>query len=157
LRHAKSLALLLLITLAFMTLGTAFAKGRPLKVVLVQNLEFGIVGASTISGTVTIQPSGAKIVSAGLLDLGGVSVPAIFEVQGEKNRNFLITLPTSASITLPGGPTVTLTDFQANPSISGTLDQQGKATVVVGATMNVEPHHWEGDYTGPFDLIVTYQ
>lgn len=137
--------------------GEAVSQGRPIKVTLVQNLDFGIIGATNDTGTVTIQPGGAKLLSAGLLDLGGISAPAIFLIQGEKNRNFSITLPVNATITLPGGPSAVLTDFQSNPSITGTLNQQGQATVAVGATMNIVPSLWEGVYTDPFDIIVSYQ
>lgn len=137
--------------------GKALSQGRPIKVTLVQNLDFGIIGATNITGTVTIQPGGAKLVSAGILDLGGVSAPAIFLIQGEKNRNFSITLPINATITLPGGPSAVLTDFQSSPALTGTLNQQGQATVAVGATMNIGASLWEGVYTDPFDIIVAYQ
>lgn len=135
----------------------ARTQGRPIKATLVQNLDFGIIGATNISGTVTIRPDGAKLVSAGILDLGGVSAPAIFLIQGEKNRNFSITLPASATVTLPGGPSAVLTDFQSSPALTGTFNQQGQATVAVGATINLLPTLWEGVYTDPFDINVAYQ
>jgi hypothetical protein len=137
--------------------GYALSQGRPIKATLVQDLDFGIIGAANVPGTVTIQPGGAKIVSAGILDLGGVSAPALFLIQGEKNRVFTITLPVSATVTLPGGPSAVLIDFQSSPSITGILNQQGQATVAVGATMNISPTLWEGLYTDPFDIIVAYQ
>lgn len=137
--------------------GEATSQGRPIKATLVQNLDFGIIGATDITGWVTIQPDGTKTMSAGILDLGGITGPAVFLIQGEKNVNFSITLPVSASVTLPGGPSAVLTDFQASPSITGTLNQQGQATVNVGATININPTLWEGVYSDPFDIIVSYQ
>lgn len=147
---------LVAILLPFFWHNSAQAQNRPLKVQLVQNLEFGNIGATNITGTVTIGSDGSKTLSAGLLDLGGLSAPAIFTVQGVKNAAFTITLPASATISGPGA-SANLSDFQSTPSISGVLDNRGQATISVGATMNITPALWEGAYTGPFDIIVTYQ
>jgi hypothetical protein len=133
------------------------AQGRPIKATLVQNLEFGILGAINVSGTATMRSDGVKILSAGVLNLGGLSQPAVFLIQGEKNRTFSITLPASATIALAGGPTATLTDFDSTPAITGVLDHRGQATVSVGATVTLTPTLWEGAYSGPFDILVAYQ
>lgn len=148
-------AILLLAELSIVSPGAA--QGRPIKATLVQNLDFGIVGATNATGTVTIQPDGAKVVSAGILDLGGVSAPAIFLIQGEKYQPFSITLPASATVTVAGGPSAVVSDFQSSPSLTGVFDHRGQATVTIGATMNVTPELWEGTYTDPFDIIVSYQ
>lgn len=150
-------AVIAAITILQLTPSPVLSQGRPLKATLMQNLDFGIIGATTGSGTVTIQPGGAKILSAGIMDLGGVSAPAIFLVQGEKYQAFTISLPGSATITLPGGISAVLTNFESTPSLIGTLDNRGQAIVTVGATLNVTPQLWEGVYTDPFDIIVSYQ
>jgi hypothetical protein len=137
--------------------GEALAQGRPIKATLVQGLDFGIIGATDITGTATIQSNGTKIVSAGILDLGGIATPAIFRIQGERNRSFLITLPANATITMPGGPSAILGNFESSPPVSGVLDQKGNATVAVGATLNLLPSLWEGAYGSLFDIMVTYQ
>jgi hypothetical protein len=136
---------------------SAQAQGRQIKITMVQNLEFGIVGATNVNGTVTMRSDGTKLLSAGVLDLGGISMPAAFLVQGERFTAFTITLPASATVTLPGGPSAVLTDFESTPSISGIFDQTGQATVTVGATLNLTPSLWEGFYTDPFDIMATYQ
>lgn len=136
---------------------TANAQGRPIKATLTQNLEFGIIGATNVTGTATMRSDGVKLVSAGVFDLGGLSQPAVFLVQGEKFTPFFITLPTSATVTLPGGTNAVLSDFESSPAISGVLDKRGQAVVAVGATMNLTPSLWEGTYSGTFDIIVTYQ
>lgn len=137
--------------------GEAASQGRPIKATLVQNLDFGIFGATNVTGQVTVRPDGTKLMSAGIIDLGGIVSPAVFLIQGEKNLNFSITLPLSASIAMSGGTSAVLTDFQSSPAITGTLNQQGQATVTVGATLNVDPTLWEGVYSNPFDIIVAYQ
>lgn len=135
----------------------AQAQGRQIKVTQVQSLEFGIIGATNTTGTATIRSDGTKLVSSGILDLGGVSNPAVFLIQGEKFSSFTISLPASATITLTGGPTAILTDFESSPTISGILNAQGRATVTVGATMSLTPTLWQGSYGGVFDILVAYQ
>lgn len=132
-------------------------QGRPVKVTLVQNIEFGVLAATAVSGTATVRSDGAKTVSAGIVDLGGVSQPAVFLIQGERFGGFSITLPASATMTLPGGPTAVLSDFESEPAISGVFDHRGQATISVGATMHLAPGLWEGIYGGPFDITVSYQ
>jgi hypothetical protein len=157
-RHARLLLAGAIILIAFCFFQqTGLAQGRPIKATLVQNLEFGIIGATNITGTATMRSDGTKLVSSGILDLGGISNPAVFLIQGEKFTTFTISLPASATITLPGGPSAILTDFESNPAISGVLNGQGQATVTVGATMTLTPSLWEGSYGGVFDILVAYQ
>jgi hypothetical protein len=156
-RYARLLlAVFAVLVVSCFYLQSAQAQGRPLKATLVQNLEFGIIGATNATGTATMRSDGTKLVSAGVLDLGGVSNPAVFLIQGEKFTAFTISLPASAIITLPGGPHAVLTDFEASPTISGVFNAQGQATVTVGATLNLTPTLWEGTYGGAFDILVTY-
>ena len=156
-RAGVALALTIAVLGTLFPRDTAVAQGRPIKVTLVQNLDFGVIGVPNTTGTATILPNGAKQVSAGILDLGGVSAPAVFLVQGERLTFFSIDLPASGTVTLPGGPAAILSDFQSSPAITGQLDNAGKATVTVGATMHLDPGLWEGVYTDPFDIIATYQ
>lgn len=135
----------------------AVAQGRPIKVTLVQNLDFGIIGVPITTGTATILPDGTKQLSAGILDLGGLPAPAVFLVQGERLTFFSIDLPASGTVTLPGGPSALLSGFTSSLGITGQFDSSGKATVSVGATMQVDPGLWEGAYADPFDIVVTYQ
>jgi hypothetical protein len=130
--------------------------GRSIGITLLQNLDFGSLGVATTSGTATVDANGIKTVSAGILDLGGVALPAVFQITGEKNVVFTITLPASATINPIAGAGVLLTDFQSTPSLTGILDNTGKATVTVGATINLSPGMPESTYSGPFDIQVSY-
>lgn len=156
-RTGLALALTLTALVSLFPGNTAVAQGRPIKVTLVQNLDFGIIGVPNTTGTATILPDGTKQVSAGILDLGGVSSPAVFQIQGERLTFFSIGLPASGTVTLPGGPSTTLSDFKSSLGTTGQFDSSGKATVLVGATMRVDPGLWEGVYTDPFDIVVAYQ
>lgn len=136
--------------------GETVPAGRSIKIVLVQNLDFGGLGVSYTAGTAVVSASGIKSVSAGILDLGGAALPAVFDVTGERNQPFTITLPVSATINPVAGTGAQLTGFQSIPPLTGTFDQKGRATVTVGATINLTPGLSESIYSGPFDILVSY-
>lgn len=151
---AATFATMMLGILAFP--GETMPAGRAINIVLVQNLDFGGLGVGDTAGTAAISASGIKSVSAGILDLGGVALPAVFEVTGEKNQPFTITLPASATISPVAGISAQLSGFQSIPPLTGAFNQQGRATVTVGATINLTPGLSESVYTGPFDIMVSY-
>jgi hypothetical protein len=130
----------------------------PIAITWAQDLEFGtLAGDGTSAGTATINPvTGAKTVTGGVYDFGGISNAAVFDVTGKKNRAFTITLPASITLT-SGGNTMTLNGFTSNPSLVGTLDNNGAATVTVGATLQVGVGQAGGAYSGIFNITVDYQ
>ena len=130
--------------------------GRVIKINLVQNLDFGGLGVGYTAGTAVVSASGIKSVSAGILDLGGVALPAVFDVTGERNQPFTITLPASATISPVAGISAQLSGFQSIPPLTGIFDSKGRATVTVGATINLTPGMAESTYAGPFDILVSY-
>ena len=139
------------------------AFGGPISITLVGDLAFGTVaGDGTSPGTVTIDPmTGNKTVGGGAYNFGGLHSRAEFEVKGTRYATFTITLP--ASVTLnSGGNSMTLNNFTSTPSGTGDLSTvgdlpgNGKATVYVGATLQVGTNQPAGTYSGAFTVIVNY-
>ena len=160
-RVSGYLASAFVILLAALVLQIAWAPWahalRPITITLFQNLDFGSVGTTVNTGTVVINPAtGLKTVTGGALDLGGVHTPAIFDVTGEKNTAFTIVLPSQITIVAPGGGTAVVNAFTSSPSSVGLFNQQGQATVTVGATLNVSSVTAQGAYTAPFSVTVAY-
>lgn len=138
--------------------GAAQAQGKPINVLPnPQALEFALVGSTATSGTITIDSStGTKTAAGGALALGGLHTRAHFQIRGEKNRSFSIILPGSITITAPGGATTTITGFESTPAVTGTLDNSGKASVYVGAVLQVGVGQTSGVYASVFDITVQY-
>ena len=137
--------------------GGAGGGPKPLSVILLQDLDYALVGSTNVSGTVTIDSvTGTKSVSGGVLDFGGIHSRAYFEIHGEKNRSFTITLPASLTITAPGGATTTITGFESTPAFTGTLANNGKAFVYVGGVLQVGASQVDGAYNNIFDVTVDY-
>ena len=139
------------------------AFGGPISITLQTDLEFGtIAGDGTFPGTVTIDPiTGNKTVGGGAYDFGGLHSRAEFEVKGTKDAIFTITLPASVTLT-SGGNSMTLDNFTSTPSGTGDLSTEGdlpgngKATVYVGAILQVGTNQAAGTYSGAFTVIVNY-
>jgi len=132
--------------------------GRSIGLSPVQDLSFGTLGVGNIAGTATVDTAGGKTVSAGVIDLGGIATAAVFDVTGEKNMAFSIVILTP-SVTLQAGaiPGPLLSNFQISPSPFGVLNNTGKATISIGASLSLSPSLAEASYGGTFDIMISYQ
>ncbi|MEQ8664159.1 MAG: DUF4402 domain-containing protein [Rhodospirillales bacterium] len=128
----------------------------PISVSEFRTLEFGSVSSSTSgTGTATVSATGVKSTSGYAINMGGSHRAAEFRVTGEKNTEVTITLPSSpVTVTNSTGQTATLHSFSSSPSATATLDNKGKLTIYVGATLTVPAGANEGDYSGTFIISV---
>jgi len=132
----------------------------PISITKTVDLDFGNVAASGAAGTVVISPAGVRSTT------GGVSLPVIpgtvtaasFDVAGQGNYTYAITLPAAAITISSGANTMSVNAFTSTPLTTGTLSVGGTQTVTVGATLNVGASQASGLYTSgtPFDVTVNY-
>lgn len=137
----------------------AEAFSKPITIVLQDDLAFGsVAGDGSLPGAVTVDAAtGAKSVSGGAFDFGGVHARARFLVSGDKNTAYIITLPSSITATDGGAGTTTIDTFASDPSGTGSFPGNGRATMFVGATMNLGVAQSAGSYSGVYSVIVEYQ
>lgn len=131
----------------------------PISITKTIDLNFGNVAASGVAGTVVISPAGARSTTGGVFlpATAGTVTSASFDVAGQANYTYAITLP--ASVTISSGANNMLVDaFTSTPTATGTLSGTGAQTVTVGATLNVGASQAAGVYTSgtPFDVTVNY-
>lgn len=127
----------------------------PISIDKTADLHFGDVVPSGASGTVELTPGGTRSATDVTLGNGaGVSV-ASFDVAGDPDGTFAITLPVSSTIT-NGSENMTIDGYTSLPAAIGTLDGTGAATIAVGATLQVGANQASGSYTGTFDVTVAY-
>ncbi len=125
-------------------------------------MNFGILAVNATAGTVVLLPAGTTSPT------GGVTLPptnpgtitaATFDVTGETDYTYAITLPSSDyTITRSGeSETMTVNTFTSTPSATGVLTL-GAQTILVGATLNVGSSQVAGVYTNAtgFDVTVDY-
>ncbi len=120
------------------------------------DLDFGDVVAGATLGTVVMTPAGARSATGGttLGNVGSASA-AGFNVTGDPNATYAITLPSSCVISYLTND-MTVDTFTSTPSGTGTLSGGGSQTLAVGATLHVAATQATGVYTGSFDVTVAY-
>ena len=128
-----------------------------INIVTQNGIVFGDIGASSIPGTVTIDIDGSRTSTGGAtVNSNTPGTPAQFEISGEPNALYIITIPSSIVITSPAGDNMTVDNFVSAPSDSGQLDPGGRQILNVGATMNVGSFQPFGAYRGVMTTTVEY-
>lgn len=120
-------------------------------------IVFGDIAASGIPGTVTIDTGGSRTTTGGAtVNTSTSGTPAKFEVSGDPNAYFIITLPVSVVITSDAGDKMTVENFNSVPAGNGQIDASGKQNLFVGATMKVESFQPFGSYRGIMTTTIEY-
>ena len=120
-------------------------------------IVFGDISASSIPGSVTIDVDGSRTTTGGATVNSNTSAtPARYEVTGDPNALYNITLPVSVVITSSAGDNMVVDNFISSPSASGQLDSGGRQNLTVGATMRVGSFQPFGAYTGVLAATVEY-
>lgn len=129
----------------------------PIAISNTADLAFGKFAAST-GGTVVMSPaSGRTATSAVVLSTVTPGAAASFNVTGDNNATYAITLPGTATITHTNTiDTMSVGTFTSTPSATGTLSGAGAETVAVGGTLTVASAQLAGAYTGTFSVTVEY-
>lgn len=134
------------------------AAAAPLAISNSEGLSFGRFAAGS-GGSVVIAPSGARSVTGSAVLLSsGPGAAARFEVSGDPDRTYSVTLPANGahSLSRAGANAMPLTNFSSSPGASGQLNASGKQTLTVGASLNVGPGQPSGSYSGSFTVYVDY-
>lgn len=122
-------------------------------------LDFGTVSRSSVAGTVTVPPVGARTSSGGVSVLtSSLYSSAPFEVSGENNASYNLTLPDNDEVTLTregGSEEMEVINFTTNSTL--VLGASGSATFNVGATLSLDADQFSGEYSGSFSVTVAYQ
>jgi spore coat protein U-like protein len=141
------------------TTGTANAVTlRPLSILNITELDFGTNVIGTTAGTVVINPTNdARTTTGGAAPAGGTPNAAKFITYGgplqsvDVNRGPLPVLSRAG-----GGATINVTQLTLNGPTSRFLSAAGLLDLRVGGTLAIGANQLAGDYSGTFQIIVTY-
>lgn len=124
--------------------------------IIAQNgIAFGDIGPSATPGTVSVDANGSRTTTGGVtITTSTAGLPAQFEVSGDPNSTYGISLPTSVVITSTAGDNMTVSNF--NTAANGQLDAGGKQNLNVVATLNVGSFQAFGAYSGVMSATVEY-
>ncbi len=123
------------------------------------DLNFGTIAQTVTGGNVILSASSneATYTNPSSVILSSEETRAHFNVTGEADATYGITLPTEVSITrAEGSETMTVTDF-VTASLTGNTLTNGNGAFYVGATLEVGANQVAGQYNGTFPVTVTYE
>ncbi|HQA18623.1 MAG TPA: DUF4402 domain-containing protein [Novosphingobium sp.] len=157
------------------TAGSQAVVVEPLSLIKVADLNFGKIAARPTAGTVTVDPNtGACTVTGPILSVGGCHF-AEFAGMGVRNMRVRFQIPTTVTLTGPGGATMVADTFTLGIApdlifIGGNgnglgngnkryqiVSSTGIFTFRIGARLNVGANQAPGIYTGTFPVTVQYQ
>ena len=128
-----------------------------INIVTQNGVVFGDISVSSISGTVSIDTSGLRTATGGVtINTSTSGSPANFEVSGDPNGLYNITLPASVVITSAAGDSMTVDNFNSSPDTNSTLDAGGTENLSVAARLNVGSFQAFGAYSGLMATTVEY-
>lgn len=131
---------------------------RPLSIVNTEDLVFGTLLRGTTAGTAVIDPdTGGRSVTGGVLPAGGSPRAAQFFTYGGPNQNLQVNRgPLPVLNRAGGGASMNVTQLTLNGPTLRFLNSAGVLDLRVGGTLAVAANQQEGDYSGTFQIIVTY-
>lgn len=138
--------------------GGSPAWAAPVSISNIEPIAFGKLAAGG-GGSVLVSTGGARSASGGVMLLSSSpGAAASFEVVGDANFTYAITLPANGSTSLSNGSgqTMSLTDFASTPASTGVLNTSGRQMLSVGARLNVGAGQPSGSYSGSFVIYVDY-
>jgi hypothetical protein len=123
----------------------------------ITSMVFGDISSSASSGTVILNPTGARLSTGGVtINTAVPGSAATFDVMGDPNATYAITLPAAITLTNPLGNSMLVDNLNSTPSSFGNLDASGQSVLQVGGTLNVDPNQIFGSYSGLMSVTVEY-
>jgi hypothetical protein len=120
-------------------------------------IVFGDISSSSSPGTVTIGTDGSRTTTGGAtVNTNTAGTPALYEVSGDPNAFYSITLPDSIVLTSAAGNNMTVSNFNSIPAANGQLDAGGRQNMNVGATLGVGSFQPFGAYSGIMTATIEY-
>jgi hypothetical protein len=134
----------------------------PITITKTVDMNFGNVSVNSNAGTVVLTPAGSRSVTGGATTpaTAGTVTAASFDIAGQANYTYSITLPGGATTLTHTNNTDTMTadTWTSSPTPTGTLNGSGAQTLTVGATLHVGASQLAGVYLSgtPFTVTVNY-
>ncbi|MEM7561754.1 MAG: DUF4402 domain-containing protein [Pseudomonadota bacterium] len=162
LRHQLLIALALLIVPVQMQAASddATVSADIITVITLTNrsgMVFGDISTSNTPGTIVLNPDGSRQATGGVsFSSTAGSSPAAFDVAGEPNTTYSITLPITVILSESNGGNMVVNNFTSQPDGTGLTDTGGQQSLFVGATLNVGSNQLIGSYSGIMSVTIGY-
>ncbi|MFT5218603.1 MAG: hypothetical protein ACI9LO_001315 [Planctomycetota bacterium] len=162
-RHVHSLLLLAMIMVSafpvYAATETSTIAVKIVRIITMTNrngLIFGDISSSSVAGTVVLSPNGSRDTTGGAsINSTVASGPAAFDVVGEPNSTYTVTLPGVVILNATSGDIMVVDNF-ASFQVNGLTDSGGGESLFVGATLNVGANQSFGSYSGIMSVTIGY-
>lgn len=134
------------------------APSRALTIEIETSLDFSRAAQKgSGAGDIAVdERSGARSVTGGLIDLGGMALKGIVRLNGEPFRHVRVSLPPSVRLSAPDGGTADVVDLRTDLSPDPALDASGSLSFSFGGKLVVTGHA-AGDLRGRIPIVADYQ
>jgi hypothetical protein len=131
----------------------------PLTLTKIQDLDFGSIVPSAVSGVVTINAStGARTFAGGVtLVPGDAGFRARFAGAGSPGQQVIITMNPPAQLDDGVGDTIDVLGLTLDGSAIRTIDATRAFFIGVGGTIQIAANQPDGTYSAQFDVTANYQ
>ena len=129
---------------------------QPITVAETNALNFGTVIAGA-NGTVTLPATAAGVAACtGPTCVTGTSSSGQFTVSGTKNEDFTVTMPATVTMTGPGTPLLVTLSNSLPATGKPKLSTAGTYSLNVGGSFPLTTAQVGGDYSGTYNVSVSY-
>jgi hypothetical protein len=131
----------------------------PLTLTKIQDLDFGSVVPSAVSGAVVINATtGARTLIGGVTGVpSDAGFRARFAGGGTPNQQVIVTINPPAQLTSAATDTIDVLGMTLDGPATRTIDSTHAFFVGVGGTIMVAANQPDGVYTAQFDVTANYQ
>lgn len=130
---------------------------RPLTIEVETALDLGRAAQGRGGGQIALdERSGARAVSGGLVDLGGMAFKAQVRISGEPGRHIRVILPSSIRLSSPDGGSADVVALRSDLPPDPVLDGTGHLSFAFAGTLVVASGA-SGDFRGRIAIVADYQ
>jgi len=130
---------------------------RPLTIEVETALDLGRAAQGRGGGQIALdERSGARAVTGGLVDLGGMAFKAQVRINGEPGRQVRVSLPPSIRLSSPDGGSADVVALRSDLQPDPVLDGSGRLSFSFGGTLVVASGA-TGDFRGRIAITADYQ
>jgi hypothetical protein len=120
-------------------------------------LDLGRAALGRGGGSIALdERSGARAVTGGLVDLGGLGFKGVVRITGEPGRHVRVSLPTTIRLTSPEGGSADIVDLRSDLSPDPELDANGQLSFAFGGRLNVDSGA-SGEFRGRIAIVADYR
>lgn len=133
------------------------APERPLTIEVEAGIDFSRLAVASGGGSVDVDPAnGARRVSGGLIDLGGMTLTGAVKLSGEPGRAVRVSLPDRVLLTTPDGGTAELRDIRTDLPAAARLGPDGRLSFAFGGRLEVTGAV-SGQLRGRIPIVADYE